>query len=145
MEQGLQTGTGLESVSVVCRALRPGSVKADMNIFIEPTNMTALETQDLFGLSLESLANESNGFLDSDTISVQNNGTKFFHIHIVLKVSVYIYPALCIRTWGIHRGMSGREREKPGVTTYFVSPFCYYLLQAFILHGPSKGRGVELC
>ena len=38
--------------------------------------MTALETQDLFGLSLGSLANESNGFLDSDTISVQNNGTR---------------------------------------------------------------------
>ncbi|XP_030853021.1 uncharacterized protein LOC100889158 [Strongylocentrotus purpuratus] len=73
VEQGLRTSTGLEGVSVVCRALKPGSVKADMNIFIEPTNLTALETQDLFGLSLESLANESNGFLDSNTISVQNN------------------------------------------------------------------------
>ncbi|XP_030851903.1 uncharacterized protein LOC100891145 isoform X3 [Strongylocentrotus purpuratus] len=73
VEQGLQTRTGLESVSVVCRALKPGSVKADMNIYIEQTNMTALKTQDLIGLSLESLANESNGFLDSNTISVQDN------------------------------------------------------------------------
>eukprot|EP00057_Strongylocentrotus_purpuratus_P004425 XP_003728667.2 PREDICTED: G-protein coupled receptor 126 [Strongylocentrotus purpuratus] len=72
MAQGLRTSTGLEGVTVVCRALRPGSVKADMNIYIEQTNMTALETQDLIGLSLESLANESNGFLDSNTISVQD-------------------------------------------------------------------------
>lgn len=49
---------------------------------------------------------------------------------------------LCIRTWGIHKEMSVRGREKPGVTTYFVSPLCYYSLQAFILHGPSKGRGL---
>eukprot|EP00057_Strongylocentrotus_purpuratus_P025796 XP_011680270.1 PREDICTED: latrophilin-3-like [Strongylocentrotus purpuratus] len=73
VEQGLRTSTGWTSLSVVCRALRPGSVKADMNIYIERTNMTALETQDLIGLSLESLANESNGFLDSNTISVQDN------------------------------------------------------------------------
>eukprot|EP00057_Strongylocentrotus_purpuratus_P010609 XP_011665083.1 PREDICTED: uncharacterized protein LOC105438671 [Strongylocentrotus purpuratus] len=71
VEQGLQICTGLES-TVVCRALKLGSVKADMNIYIERTNMTALKTQDLIGLSLESLANESNGFLDSNTISVQD-------------------------------------------------------------------------
>ncbi|XP_030845259.1 adhesion G-protein coupled receptor G6 [Strongylocentrotus purpuratus] len=59
VEQGLRTSTGLEGLSVVCRALRPGSVKADMNIYIEQTNMTATETQDLIGLSLDSLANES--------------------------------------------------------------------------------------
>ena len=41
--------------------------------------MTAPETQDLIGLSLDSLANESNGFLDSNTISVQDNGTYFIH------------------------------------------------------------------
>ncbi|XP_030844697.1 uncharacterized protein LOC105442144 [Strongylocentrotus purpuratus] len=73
VEQGVRTSTGLQSLSVVCRALRPGSVKADMNIYIERTNMTATETQDLIGLSLDRLANESNGFLDSNTISVQDN------------------------------------------------------------------------
>ncbi|XP_030829461.1 uncharacterized protein LOC115919531 [Strongylocentrotus purpuratus] len=59
VEQGVRTSSGLKSLSVVCRALRPGSVKADMNIYIERTNMTATETQDLIGLSLDSLANES--------------------------------------------------------------------------------------
>eukprot|EP00057_Strongylocentrotus_purpuratus_P011694 XP_011666168.1 PREDICTED: latrophilin-3-like [Strongylocentrotus purpuratus] len=73
MEQGVRTSTGLQSLSVVCRSFRPGSVKADMNFYIERTNMTATETQDLIGLSLDSLANESNGFLDSNTISVQDN------------------------------------------------------------------------
>eukprot|EP00057_Strongylocentrotus_purpuratus_P015249 XP_011669723.1 PREDICTED: uncharacterized protein LOC105440851 [Strongylocentrotus purpuratus] len=73
VEQGLRTFTGLKSLSVVCRALRPGSVKADMNIYIERTNMTAPETQDLIGLALDSLSNESRGFLDSNTISVQDN------------------------------------------------------------------------
>lgn len=89
MEQGLRTSTGLEGVSVLCRAFRPGSVEADMNMFIEPTNMTALKTQRLFGVSLESLANESNGFLNSNTISVKNNGTEFIHLQIVRKVNVY--------------------------------------------------------
>ncbi|XP_030844695.1 uncharacterized protein LOC105441350 [Strongylocentrotus purpuratus] len=73
VEQGVRTSSGLKSLSVVCRALRPGSVKADMNFYIERTNMTATEKQDLVGRSLDSLANESNGFLDSNTISVQDN------------------------------------------------------------------------
>ena len=47
--------------------------------------MTAPETQDLIGLALDSVSNKSKGFLDSNTISLQDNGTNF--IHVVLKVN----------------------------------------------------------
>ncbi|XP_041475218.1 uncharacterized protein LOC121423798 [Lytechinus variegatus] len=73
MEEGLRTSTGLEGVSVVCRALRPGSIEADLNIYLDDTNMTALDTEHLISESIQSMAENSNGFLDSSAISVQNN------------------------------------------------------------------------
>nr|XP_054764165.1 adhesion G-protein coupled receptor G2-like isoform X1 [Lytechinus pictus] len=73
MKEGLRTSTGLEGVSVVCRALRPGSIEADLNIYLVETNMTALDTERIISESIQSMAENSNGFLDSSAISVQNN------------------------------------------------------------------------
>ncbi|XP_041474777.1 uncharacterized protein LOC121423495 [Lytechinus variegatus] len=78
MEKGLRSNTGLEGVLVVCRALRPGSIEADLNIYLDKTNMSAMDTEHLIGDSIQSMAenspykNRSNGFLDSSVISVQN-------------------------------------------------------------------------
>ncbi|XP_063962898.1 uncharacterized protein LOC129271821 isoform X2 [Lytechinus pictus] len=73
MGEGLKKSTGLEGVSVVCRALRPGSIEADLNIYLDDTNMTALDTEHLISESIQSMAENSNGFLDSSSISIQNN------------------------------------------------------------------------
>nr|XP_054765059.1 uncharacterized protein LOC129271821 [Lytechinus pictus] len=76
MGEGLRTSTGLEGVSAVCRALRPGSIEADLNIYLDDINMTAVDTEHLISESIQSMAENSSGFLDSSSILVQNNESR---------------------------------------------------------------------
>ena len=62
---------------MICNEIRAGSVIADLNIYLNNTDVSALDQQAVVEDSLMSLANLSEGFFDSSRIIIQSTGKKY--------------------------------------------------------------------
>ena len=77
LESGLQNFSEFDSLTptVICDEIRAGSVIVDLNIYLNDTETSAFDQQNLIEDSLVVLASSSQGFFDSSSTIVENTGT----------------------------------------------------------------------
>ena len=67
--------------TVVCTTFSPGSVIANMNVFVENSDTSAIDQQNLITESVNTIA-MSSPFFDSSSIEVNNKGKTFLRLSL---------------------------------------------------------------